>query len=140
MRQRKENRKLVGRTVMVHPDLTTDPISMQGNVGKVVEDNFDYLLIEFPENIRGRYDHNGVITLLPCKTILDYLLNNFEMLSMTHRKVLVQIAKLQLDAEDSIALSILLMFPQLLEKCTQNCSEIKEQYNVIKKRQNRRGF
>lgn len=53
----------VGSSVTIHPSLTTDPLDMQGEKGKVVkiEADTDTVHIKFKDGQVGKYSANGVV-------------------------------------------------------------------------------
>lgn len=74
----KRNRKIgINRLVMIHPNLTTDPINMQGEFGRVLMyDVKGNVVITFGQGYSGKYDPIGLITLYPKTVIESGLLNN----------------------------------------------------------------
>lgn len=64
-------KELIGRTVMVNPLLTTDPVAKQGECGKVIAvlPAKNTLLVRFADHIKGEYEPECLLTLLPAKTI-----------------------------------------------------------------------
>lgn len=86
---------LIGRMVIVHPNLTTDPIQRQGEIGKVTDiSSFDkeVLTVEFKDGKRGAYFSNGLLTLFPKIVIKQGLLSN--QFSDKNRRIITSVIKL----------------------------------------------
>jgi len=132
MNNRRESEALIGLSVMVHPNLTTDPASMQGEVGKVIADNGDHIVVAFPEDIEGKYTYDAVLALRPYHQLLEYLLDFYEQLSGTHKKAILKMMKLQAEGKQRQALSMLTLFPNLVPHCTHFYSDVKESAKQIK--------
>lgn len=74
---RDNSKGVVGRTVIVHPHLTTDPADRRGQIGTIksmVGSSAAY--VDFENGSTAAYELNGLLTLQPKKTILDLLVRN----------------------------------------------------------------
>ncbi|HWK55719.1 MAG TPA: hypothetical protein VNQ80_00195 [Parapedobacter sp.] len=92
--------KLVGTSVMVHPELTTDPVNMQGHLGTIshviYEDNSVY--VKFKNHVIGLYDTNALLMLVPVDMAIDKLRSDIDMLNMNASDVVDIMEMYQLDA------------------------------------------
>lgn len=97
---------MVGRTVMVYPDLTTDPANMQGDIGKV--DSVyaeDVVTVRFNDGTVGYYKTEALATMLPKKKLLEQLHNNLDNLSANQQREILQIIKAVTDKKTVAALA-----------------------------------
>lgn len=67
--------ELVGKSVLVHPELTSDPVNMQGHMATIshviYEDSSVY--VKFKNQMLGLYDANALLMLIPGEIVLDKL-------------------------------------------------------------------
>jgi len=94
MRYKNEN-KAVGRIVMVHPDLTTDPVDRQGQIGRVASiDDRETVIVSFTDGVNGKYDRTGLLTLLPRQVIIQGILSNINEQPAQDQRCLLNIRRL----------------------------------------------
>lgn len=135
------NDELLERVVLIHPELTTDPADMRGRVGKVIEDNDQYLTVSFPaENIKAKYTYEGVVALKTYKQMLDYLLQSYDDIKYSDKRIILGAMKMQAEGRESLALALLSGYPDALSACTLSCSEIKDNIKHLNRKQNRKGL
>ena len=67
--------ELVGVPVMVHPDLTTDPVHMQGIIGTIshVDYEADTVCVKFKNQMLGLYQADALLMLIPAEIVVDKL-------------------------------------------------------------------
>lgn len=60
---------------MVHPNLTQDPVSMQGNMGRISHVDFESetIYVNFRKPAVGAYDPNALLMLIPGEILADKL-------------------------------------------------------------------
>jgi len=59
---------------MVHPELTSDPVCMQGEIGKICEvAGPDEIHVRFDLNIHGKYMPSALLIVLPPVKIVEKL-------------------------------------------------------------------
>lgn len=63
--KKKEEGKLIGRFVLVHPFLTTDPVKKQGEIGKIIAafPSKEVLCVKFDDGQQAFYLSDAVLTL-----------------------------------------------------------------------------
>lgn len=89
----KDNR-IVGRIVAVYPDLTTDPMNMQGEIGKVTSAYAeDVVTVSFIDGTIGYYKTDALATMLPKNKLLDLLHDDLDLLSANEQRQILQIIK-----------------------------------------------
>lgn len=75
---------LIGTTVMVHPDLTQDPVNKQGQMGTIThlvdEDRLAY--VRFKNNVIGLYGTDALLMLIPPELVVDKLRTDIEIFDM----------------------------------------------------------
>lgn len=67
--------ELINKPVMVHPELTHDPVNQQRNIGlitNIVYEN-DEIYVRFKEDVTGIYSADALLLLLPPQQILENL-------------------------------------------------------------------
>ena len=64
---------LQGKVVMVHPNLTHDPVNMQGQMGTIARIDLDKddILVRFKNQMIGLYSADALLTLIPGMEVLD---------------------------------------------------------------------
>lgn len=79
----------VGTTVMVHPDLTTDPVNMQGQMGTInhvlYEDCSAY--VKFKHQMIGLYGTDALLMLVPPEIVVDKLRTDVREMDMDASEV-----------------------------------------------------
>ncbi|MEZ2442731.1 hypothetical protein AB6805_13500 [Chitinophaga sp. RCC_12] len=89
----KDNR-MVERVVVVYPDLTTDPMNMQGKIGKVTSAYAeDVVTVGFIDGTTGYYKTDALATMLPKNKLLDLLHDDLDLLSANQQREILQIIK-----------------------------------------------
>jgi len=131
MRQQKGPDELIGRVAMIHPNLTTDPADMRGEVGRIIEDNGDSLKVEFLGGIKGKYSYEGVLVLAAYNRMLNYLLTYYNEIREPDKRGVLQAMKLQSEGREVQALTLLASFPNAILHCTDFCSELKERSKTV---------
>ncbi len=80
---------LVGTTVMIHPELTSDPIHMQGRFGAInhvlYEDWSSYVL--FQNQMLGLYTNDALLMLVPPEVLMEKLRKDIYELDMDPSEV-----------------------------------------------------
>lgn len=80
---------LIGTTVMVHPDLTQDPVNKQGHMGTIThlvdEDRLAY--VRFKNDVIGLYSTDALLMLIPPELVVDKLRTDINMLGMVTSEV-----------------------------------------------------
>jgi hypothetical protein len=80
---------LVGTTVMIHPELTSDPIHMQGRFGAInhvlYEDWSSYVL--FQNQMLGLYTNDALLMLVPPEILVEKLRKDIYELDMDPSEV-----------------------------------------------------
>lgn len=92
--------ELVGTTVMVHPDLTTDPVNMQGHLATIshvlYEDCSAY--VRFSNQMIGLYSTDVLLMLVPPEIIVDKLRSDVREMDMDASEVVDIMEMYQLHA------------------------------------------
>lgn len=92
--------KLVGTAVMVHPDVTTDPVNMQGHLGTIshviYEDSSVY--VKFKDHVIGLYDTDALLMLVPVDLVVDKLRSDIAIWNMDASEVVDIMEMYQLHA------------------------------------------
>ncbi|MGN6639013.1 MAG: hypothetical protein ACTHJ8_08895 [Mucilaginibacter sp.] len=136
MKKSKEN-KLIGRTVIVHPYLTTDPLQRQGHAGKITEvsdqDN-NIVTVEFKDGVKAAYLSGGLLTLYPKVVILQGLQSN--QMSEANRELIFSVYKLAGRGEIEAALHLAMKNDTSRFFCTTTCADWLEMKKE-KKKQNK---
>lgn len=65
--------ELVGVPVMVNPNLTQDPVHMQGIIGTISHVNYeaDSVYVKFKNQMLGHYSADALLMLIPAEVALD---------------------------------------------------------------------
>ncbi len=99
-------KELIGTTVMVHPDLTTDPVEMQGQMGTIAhlvdDDNAAY--VRFKNGVIGLYGTDALLTLIPNDLVIDKLRTDIGIYNMDASEVVDIMEIYQLHATRTTAL------------------------------------
>lgn len=67
-------KKLFGKVVVAHPELTTDPACMQGKIGKIFEvAGPDEIRVRFDHDLHGKYMPSALLIVLPPVKIVEKL-------------------------------------------------------------------
>lgn len=76
---------------MVHPELTHDPIEMQGNLGTIShfieEEDAVYVKFKNSNNAIGLYSTNAMLMLIPAEILLDKLRTDVDLFDITAQEV-----------------------------------------------------
>jgi hypothetical protein len=94
---KKKSDDILGRVVMVHPFLTTDPIQKQGEIGKILAmaaSNEAVAIVEFKDGKKAAYFTDGLLTLYPKSAILQGLQSKGTMITAENRKLTLSIYRL----------------------------------------------
>lgn len=133
--KRKIKKRLRGELVLVHPQLTTDPIDKQGQIGKVTAvsgKECDIIRVKFSNGESGNYMSDGLLTLLPKAKILKNIGVNPD-LTNGEKWTLLKIVKDVTWGEKAKALERALANTKILNLSTTDFSQL------IQVRKNRRG-
>ncbi|QGN22518.1 hypothetical protein [Elizabethkingia anophelis] len=67
--------QVVNQTVMVHPDLTSDPVNMQAQLGTITHlvDEESSAYVRFNNGVIGLYATDALLMLIPPEIVLDKL-------------------------------------------------------------------
>lgn len=70
--------ELAGLTVMVHPNVTHDPLNMQGEIGAITKVFYEDCAscVEFTDERVGVYNHDTLYMLMPTEIILEKLVDD----------------------------------------------------------------
>lgn len=84
---------LKDRVVMVAPDLTTDPLSKQAEIGRIIKADLktDTAQVRFSDGKQGAYSLDALLTLLPLPMIEQGLKSNFYTFSMQERQAYINV-------------------------------------------------
>ena len=92
--------ELVGISVLVHPNLTQDPVNMQGHMGRIsyvlYEDSSVY--VKFKNQMLGLYEADGLLMLIPGEIVLDKLRHDVYEMDMDASEVVDILGIYLLDA------------------------------------------
>ena len=88
---------LTGHLVMVHPNLTNDPVSQQGEIGIITSANLekDEVYVGFGTNKLGLYSTDALLVLKPHQELYRDLLTQVKNLETPDFKTLMEISLLQ---------------------------------------------
>lgn len=92
--------ELAGKSVMIHPNLTQDPVHMQGHLGTishVVYDD-DSVYVKFKNQMLGLYSADAVLMLIPGEIVLDKLRHDVYEMDMDASEVVDILGIYLLDA------------------------------------------
>lgn len=89
--------ELTGHLVMVHPDLTNDPVNRQGEIGIITSANLekDEIYVGFGTNKLGLYSTDALLVLKPHQELYRALLTQARDLEAPDFKMLMEISLLQ---------------------------------------------
>lgn len=97
---------LVGTTVMIHPELTSDPIHMQGRFGAInhvlYEDWSSYVL--FQNQMLGLYTNDALLMLVPPEVLVEKLRKDIYELDMDPSEVVDILEMYQLHTSSNASL------------------------------------
>lgn len=97
---------LVGTTVMIHPELTSDPIHMQGRFGAInhvlYEDWSSYVL--FQNQMLGLYTNDALLMLVPPEILVEKLRKDIYELDMDPSEVVDILEMYQLHTSGKVSL------------------------------------
>src|SRR5690625_2042746 len=71
--KRKLKKEFTGESVMIHPQLTTDPLKRQGQIGKVTAVSWkerNIVSVQFPDGKSANYMSDGILILFPKSKII----------------------------------------------------------------------
>lgn len=114
---------LIGKIVAVHPDTTTDPTDMRGEVGRVFYNSDEEIVVSFPDDIKGRYSPDVLLTLASYDNIIRQLHTLYDELSDADRRTILQITKLKADGKERQALTLAMINRSIMFRVTEYCSE-----------------
>jgi|SRR5690606_259363 len=99
-------KELIGTTVMVHPDLTTDPVEMQGQMGTIAHlvDDDSAAYVRFKNGVIGLYGTDALLTLIPNDLVIDKLRTDIGTYNMDASEVVDIMEMYQLHATRTTAL------------------------------------
>lgn len=88
---------LTGHLVMVHPNLTSDPVNQQGEIGIITSANLekDEVYVGFGTNKLGLYSTDALLVLKPHQELYRDLLTQVKNLETPDFKTLMEISLLQ---------------------------------------------
>lgn len=130
----RKSKELIGKDVLVHPDLTTDPAGMQGSAGWIIHDNGESVTVAFEDAAPADYCYDGLLVLADKKSILSYLLGAMDKMAAWEKSWVLDVLKLQHEGNEHQALILLGNVPAAIDHCTYACSELKEQIVTRNKR------
>ncbi len=130
MKQKLKNNldSLIGKAVIVHPFLTTDPYNNRGMIGIVKNVNSKdglclNVTVEFGDKQKGQYEADGIYTLLPEKAIRKRMRSNVNGISRMDREEIVKILNLMKHGQHKNALLKVMGNDSLKFKCVCSCQE-----------------
>ena len=98
--------QLNGTVVMIHPDLTSDPINMQGFLGTInhvlYEDCASY--VRFKNHMIGLYSHDALLMLVPPEIVAEKLRKNIYEMNMDTSEIVDILEMYQMHATGKIHL------------------------------------
>lgn len=124
----------IGRIVMVHPLLTTDPAFMQGEIGKVVSVLDSVVTVNFDIDFNSRYQEDALVTLNSKKAILKQLQHHAENIPPFQQKMILKVVRLMMEKEPERALQYAMESDITAKHCTITLSEWIEQRELQKAR------
>lgn len=135
----KKKEAIIGRTVMVHPHLTTDPIEKQGECGTIIAafPSKDTLMVVFADKTKGEYAPEALLTLLPSRTIKRNWLKSFHRLTEQTNSRLSKIFLMACRKEHEPALRLSVKSIGTEALATLNCRNWMEQRGQAKKQHHR---
>lgn len=122
----RKSKELTGKEVLVHPDLTTDPINRQGQAGCISHDNGDHVTVTFGDGTSGRYDYNALLVLAGKYDIINFLLSAKDRLTAWEKGLLLEVLRCQQEGKERQALLLLADIPEAMESCTKNFEALRE--------------
>jgi len=119
--KKKTKNELIGRAIQVHPELTTDPQSRQGEAGIVIEmkKNNEVANVEFKDGGRADYETDGLLMLYPKDIMLQGIISNPE-IGVTNQKLILKIQKLADKRQYDEALKLAITNDTMQFHCTTN--------------------
>jgi hypothetical protein len=113
---------LFGRIVMVHPQLTTDPQSRQGETGIVVElkEDNEIATVKFKDCGKADYSIGGLLTLYPKDVMLQGVISNPE-IGTSNQRLILKIQKLADEKRYAEALKLAMANDITVFHCITNC-------------------
>src|SRR5690606_11421171 len=92
--------QIVNQTVMVHPDLTIDPVNMQGQPGTITHlvDDESSAYVRFNNGVIGLYGTDALLMLIPAEILLDKLRTDIDLLGLEASEVVDIMEMYQLHA------------------------------------------
>lgn len=89
--------ELIGRMVIVHPALTTDPINQRGEIGIITGADLEHdtVSVGFKSNVSGYYSTNALLVLKSHRSLYQDLLTSVQRLDTRDFKTLMDINLIQ---------------------------------------------
>ncbi|SDF11255.1 hypothetical protein SAMN05216464_1134 [Mucilaginibacter pineti] len=120
--------ELIGKMVLVHPELTTDPVNKQGKVGMItgVDLDSDTISVAFGGLKPGLYSSDALLVLKPHNELYQDLLEKHKKLDMQDFKTLLRINMLQENGtakQQSSALEMAMSTSKVLDFSTVSLQE-----------------
>ncbi|TDX00520.1 hypothetical protein [Dinghuibacter silviterrae] len=117
---------LVGQTVIVDPDLTTDPFERRGQIGRVIEYDvqFPSVTVLFDDGKNGHYLTDTIYAMQPRKNILQGLINNYSALTDGERKIILNVIKLVEERAIQPAIYASLTNDTIKRHCLCHCADL----------------
>lgn len=88
---------LTGTLVLVHPNLMTDPVQRQGQVGMITSTNLekDEVYVGFGNSPLGLYSTDALLVLKPYQNLYQDILTHIKEMDTPDFKILMEISLLQ---------------------------------------------
>lgn len=139
MKNKELRKALVGRVVMVHPELTTDPGNMRGAIGKVAQEIDDHsVTVSFDNHESWCYSNDALITLMPAKDIIAFLNTSINNTSIKQLQLALDTLRSMMEGRADIALKNAMINPDMAKLCItdlQNWIDLKKERLLIKAQQ-----
>ncbi|MEE1946391.1 hypothetical protein VRU48_14805 [Pedobacter sp. KR3-3] len=124
---------LIGRTVMVHPDITADPWGKRGRTGVVTGflPGKKAAYVRFEDGSSGLYADDTLLTLPSLKAILHAIHVNGRTLDEKGHELIMQVFKLAMQHKHADALKLAVKDEKVAKLCTINCFDYREQKELL---------
>lgn len=131
--------ELAGQIVMVHPELTTDPVNMQGKIGVVTAVTpGTEVWVRFDAQSVGKYQANALLILYPIEIINQGLTTNFSSFSMEDLTAMGKILLLIELRQPKEALAQGMSNDNIRFFCVTDCADWMELHNGKKEQHQKR--
>ncbi|MET3876491.1 hypothetical protein [Chitinophaga sp. OAE865] len=124
---------LIGKLVMVHPELTTDPINMRGNTGRIEEQFPDEVVkVSFGDGRSGEYYTNALLMLNSESSIITRFLDNRIKLRPSDGDLFLKVIKLMSIHQQALAMKEAISSPVVEFYCMLTADQWVTEQKLIK--------